>query len=141
MRSQDTKIAMLRAVPLFSDLNRRQLQEVARLADEVRVEANTVLMQEGELGRELLIVLAGRAQASRDGHHLGEIGPGDGVGEMALIDHGPRTATVVSSEPMELLSISGQTFDHLKEVVPGLTDALLKTAVRRLREADAIIGG
>lgn len=141
MRSVDAKISMLKAAPLFADLNRRQLQEVAKLIDEVHVEPGKVLMKEGELGRELLIVLTGRASVTREGRQLGEIGPGDAVGEMALIDHGPRTATVVATEPMELLTVSGRMFDHMKEVVPGLTDSLLRTAVRRLREADAIIAG
>ena len=141
MRSADMKTDMLHRVPLFADLNRKQLREVARIADEMRFDAGRVLMREGELGRELFIILEGRANATRDGHHLGEVGPGDAVGEMALIDHGPRTATVVATEPMDVLIVSGRAFDRLKEVVPGLTDALLKTAVRRLREADAIIAG
>ena len=141
MRSPDMKTDMLHRVPLFADLNRKQLREVARMADELRIEAGRVLMREGELGRELFIILEGRASATRDGHHLGDVGPGDAVGEMALIDHGPRTATVVATDPMDVLIVSGRAFDHLKEVVPGLTDALLKTTVRRLREADAIIAG
>ena len=141
MRSADMKTDMLHRVPLFADLNRKQLREVARIADEMRYEPGRVLMREGELGRELFIILEGHASATRDGHHLGDVGPGDAVGEMALIDHGPRTATVVATDPMDVLIVSGRAYDHLKEVVPGLTDALLKTMVRRLREADAIIAG
>ena len=141
MRSHDVKIDHLLAVPMFADCSRRQLREVGTLVDEVAVEAGKVVMREGELARELIVVLSGRAEISRGGKHLGEIGPGDAVGEMGLIDHGPRTATVIAKEPMEMLSISGRSFDHLKEVVPGLTDAMLRTAVRRLREADAIIAG
>ena len=141
MRTRDTKQEMLRSVPLFTECSRKQLAEVARLADEVHVEAGKVLMHEGEMARELLIVVSGRARAERGGQHLGDIGPGDAVGEIALIDHGPRTATVVATEPMELLSISGRMFDHVKEVVPGLTDAMLKAAIRRLRAADSKIAG
>lgn len=139
MRSHDTKVDVLHDVPLFSDLSRRQLREVASVVDEVHVDKGKVLMREGELARELLIVLEGQAEVTRGGRHLGDIGPGDAVGEIGLIDHGPRTATVVAQEPMELLSVSGRQFDHLREIVPGLTEALLKAAVRRLREADAII--
>lgn len=136
LRKPDEKVAALRRVPLFAELSTRQLQDIEALVDEVEVEAGQVLIDQEGFGQELLVVLDGTAEVTRDGRHLADLGPGEAIGEIALLDGKPRTATVTAKEPMALLTISKRAFDTVLDRVPGLAHALLRTLAQRLREAD-----
>lgn len=131
------KIAWLKSVPIFSDLTKRQLAQVARLCDHLSEPAGTVLTRQGRLGREFILIVEGTARVERDGVDVGHLGPGDFFGEMSLIDGKPRLASVIAETPCELLVVDRHTFSPLLETVPGLQRAMMLNLVSRLREAYA----
>jgi CRP-like cAMP-binding protein len=130
------KADVLKKVPLFSGLNRRYLNLIAREADEVKVEAGTVLTKQGGLGLEFLLILEGGARVERDGKVIARLGAGDFFGEMSLIDGLPRSAAVIADSPSVLLVIQTRAFRSLLDTVPGLQKRLLVTLCERLRAAD-----
>ena len=135
---RNTKIDALRRVPLFADLTDKQLHGIEAFVDEVQVDAGRVLVDQEGFGNELLIVVDGTAEVTRDGRHIADLGPGEAIGEIALLDGKPRTATVTAKEPMTLVTVSKRAFDTVLDRVPGLPHALLRTLAARLREADLV---
>jgi CRP-like cAMP-binding protein len=124
-------------VPLFSGLNRRHLDHIAREADEVTEKTGAVLTRQGGLGREFLLILEGNARVERDGKVIARLERGDFFGEMSLIDGMPRSASVIAESPTALLVIEARSFRNLLDTVPGLQRKLLITLCTRLRTADA----
>lgn len=135
---REERVSWLRRVPLFAELSTAQLTSIAPFVDEVETAAGQVLIQEGEFGRELLIIVEGAADLTRDGQHLHDLGPGDIVGEIALLDGKPRTATVTTREATTVLSINKRAFDTMLDLVPGLPHELLRALAARVRDAIAI---
>ena len=127
----------LTKVPLFRSLSRRDLQRVARAADELTLEAGRVLMEQGQVGRECFVILDGTAAVRRWGRKVATLGPGDAAAELALLDRGPRTATVVAETPMTVLVIGSREFSGLLDEVPSLSKKLLVSLATRVRELDA----
>lgn len=134
LRRREERVTWLRRVPLFADLSTAQLEGVAPFVDEVETEAGHVLIGQAEFGQELLIIVDGTAEVTRDGRHLRDVGPGDVIGEISLLDGGPRTATVIAREPTTVLSISKRAFDTVLDRVPGLPHELLRALAARLRD-------
>lgn len=126
----------LSQVPLFRSLSRRDLQKVARAADELRVEAGRVLTEQGTVGRECFVIVEGTAAVRRNGRKVATLGAGDAVGELALLDRGPRTATVVAEGPMTVLVIGARELSGLLDDVPALGKKLLAALAARVRELD-----
>jgi CRP/FNR family transcriptional regulator, cyclic AMP receptor protein len=135
LRRREEKVAWLRRVPLFADLSTAQLEGVAPFVDEVETEAGQVLIGQEESGQELMIIVDGTAEVTRDGRHVRDLGPGEVIGEISLLDGGPRTATVIAREPTTVLSISKRAFDTVLDRVPGLPHELLRALAARLRQA------
>ena len=133
---QEDKIERLKEVLLFEGCSQRQLRSVARIARVFDVAADTVITRAGETGDEFFLIIDGtaRADVSADKHVL--LPPGEFFGEMSLLDGGPRSATVVAHTPLRLLVISRRNFSGLLEDVPGLTQNLLMTLSRRVRQAE-----
>src|SRR2546425_10204417 len=100
--AKDGKIKLLKEVPLFWACNDRELGKIARIADEVKVPSGTELMKEGEPGREMFVIAEGWAKVTRKKRKIASLGPGEVVGELALLDQGPRTATVTAETPMTM---------------------------------------
>jgi CRP/FNR family cyclic AMP-dependent transcriptional regulator len=124
-------------VPLFSGCSKKDLQRLARAADQLHVAAGTVLTTEGDVGREAFILLEGTAEVRRGGTVVAELGPGAHVGELSLLDGGPRTATVTATSEVELLVLSRGAFNGVLDEIPTLAHKLLVSLARRLREAEA----
>ena len=127
----------LAAVPLFSALTKPDLQQVLRAADEIDVESGRELVTEGRVGHEFFLILEGQAEVRRGGERVTTLGPDDYFGELALLDHGPRSATVIAETETKLLVLGQREFGGLVETVPGLAAKLLPGLARRLREVDA----
>jgi CRP/FNR family transcriptional regulator, cyclic AMP receptor protein len=109
----------LRNVGLFEGLSERELAHVAELAEPVEAEPDALLMEQGAVGLECFVVVDGSAGVYSGSHHLATVGPGTVVGEMALIDHRPRNATVRAETTMKLLAFEVAAFKHLLEDLPS----------------------
>jgi CRP/FNR family transcriptional regulator, cyclic AMP receptor protein len=128
------KADALNNVPLFGDLSKRDLERVARIADEIDSMPGEVLIRQGELAREFFLIARGGVKIERDGKVIAHRGEGEVLGELALIDGKPRTATVITEKPSTLLLIEWQRFWPLLESQPTVKTKLLVGVTRRLRE-------
>lgn len=132
----DAYLERLGALPMFSGCSKQELRDVARIVDELQVEPGRVLMSQGDAGQEAFVIEEGTADVVRDGQLLATVGPGSYVGELALIDAGPRSATVTATSPMRVLVIGTREFSTLLDEVPGLARRVLVSTARRLRAAN-----
>ena len=101
----DAYLERLGALPMFGGCTNKELRDIARIVDELQVESGRVLMSQGDAGQEAFVIEEGTAEVVRDGQLLATVGPGSYVGELALIDAGPRSATVTATTPMRVLVI------------------------------------
>lgn len=131
------RLAMLGNVELFRGLTKKELTRVASLVTPVVVEAGCVLTTEGTPGRQVFIVISGHAEVTIAGRPVATVGPGEIVGEMALLDRQLRTATVTAVEPMRLLVSEPRGFATLLQE-PRVVRKVLAAEVDRLRAADHI---
>jgi CRP/FNR family transcriptional regulator, cyclic AMP receptor protein len=135
-KSKDAKIILLGGVTLFSRCTKGELHRIAALADEIEAPEGKVLTREGESGWEFFVVAAGTATARRGNRKVATIGPGSFFGEMALIDQGPRSATVTADTEMHLLVLSSRSFSELLDEVPTVGRRVLAGMAERLRAAE-----
>jgi len=133
---RDQKLEMLRKVPLFAGCPNRDLHEIESLADEVEVPAGKVLMRQGDTAQEFFAIVEGHLQVDRDGKSVARLGPGDFVGEIGLVDGGPRTATVTADSPARLLVMGRREFHSLLDGHPGIRLEVLEALARRIRGLD-----
>ena len=133
MAPRDPKLERLHSIPLFAGLGGRELGRLGQLADRVDLPAGHVLMREGQNGSEMFIFAAGGALVERDGREIARCGPGDVVGEIALLSEGPRTATVTLTEPSTLFVLAHREFHTLMDDLPAVRMAVLDELARRLR--------
>lgn len=127
----------LGAMPLFSSCSKRELSRIARAGDEVHVEEGRVLLDQGEMGREALVILSGTAAVKRNGRKIATLGPGDPVGELSLLDRGPRTASVIALTDLTVFVLSTRGFNAVLDDAPGLSRKLLAFLAGRVRELDS----
>jgi CRP-like cAMP-binding protein len=137
MARKDAKIEELGKVRLFAACNRKELALIAKASDEIRVPAGKELVAEGSTGHEFFLILDGQAVVKRGGRKVATLGPGNYFGEMALLDRGVRSASVVAETDMVLLVLGQREFSAVLDEVPGLAHKLLTIMAGRLREADA----
>ncbi len=129
--------ARLRRIPAFADLADADLQRIAGLASEVSVPAGKVLVREGDWSYELLAIEEGSAEVVRGGARVAELGPGDVVGEIGVMDAVPRTATVTAGTPMLLITLDRWDVKKLVRQAPDAIDHLRAVAEeRRRRDAE-----
>src|SRR4249919_710402 len=136
MASKRAYLDHLRNVPLFNSCSTKELQTIAKATDELTVPAGHVLTDQGQMGREAFVIVDGSATVKRNGKKVTTLGPGAVVGELSLLDHGPRTATVVCDTDCELLVISQRHFLAVLDDVPTLSHKLLATLAGRIRDFD-----
>ncbi|HUQ40529.1 MAG TPA: cyclic nucleotide-binding domain-containing protein [Acidimicrobiales bacterium] len=137
MARKDNKLDQLSRVPLFSALNKKELQTLGRASDEIKVPAGKVLCEEGTAGHEFYLILDGTASVLRGKKKVATLGSGKYFGEMALLDRGPRTASVKAEEDLEVLVLGQREFSGVLDEIPGLAHKLLAHMAARLRESDA----
>lgn len=136
MSKSDSKVDLLRGVPLFRLCTDKELKDVASLMDETKLDAGTILIKEGAVGEEAYIVASGTATVTLRGDTLGEIGPGDAVGEMALLDVSPRSATVTATSEMTVFVLEPRSFGELLTRHPSVGKLMMAALARRLRELE-----
>jgi CRP/FNR family cyclic AMP-dependent transcriptional regulator len=131
-----TTDTLLAKVPLFKNLSKKHLQRVSSLATRIDGAPGRVLAREGEIGREFLVVLEGEVEIRRGDEVVATRGPGDYIGEIALIDHRPRTATVVAKTPVVIDVIDLRGFNSMLSDEPEIAEAIKTTAKQRLAELE-----
>src|SRR2546423_15459308 len=129
-------IRHFKAIPLFSGLSQKELRSVVQLAAEVDEPAGTTLIREGDQGEELFVLVSGAARVSRKGRSVGELGPGDFFGELAMLTHAPRNATIVTASDARLFIVSSRDFKRLVEGNSRMAVAMLSAVATRLRNAE-----
>jgi len=139
LRRSSQKIDFLKKVPLFNNLSQRHLGEIAKHADQVKVEADRVLVQQGKIGWEFIFIVEGKARVEKDGKVIRQLSGGDFFGEISLIDGEPRTATVIAETDMTILVVHKTSFDNLLETIPGLQKKILISLCKYLRRAEKAI--
>jgi CRP-like cAMP-binding protein len=128
---KDVKIELIARAPIFSQCSKRELQEVAAIADEIDIADGKELTTEGARGREFFVIIEGTASVEQDGEQINDLGPGDFFGEVALIKDTPRTATVTATSPVRALVVTSQNFRRLIERQPDIERTVLKALVDR----------
>src|SRR5262245_43677544 len=128
-----TKAEMLRTVPLFQGMSDRSIETIASLAEETRFDAGATLVREGEPGHQFLIIRDGSAVVDQGGRTIRELGSGDFLGEISLIDGGPRSATVTATAPIDALAIDRPGFTRLMDDFPSVRLDLLNALTQRVR--------
>jgi CRP-like cAMP-binding protein len=129
---RNDKVDVIAKVPLFAQCSKRELEQIASLADEIDLAEGKELMREGATGREFFVILEGSAEVTSGGDAINTLGPGDFFGEISLISHGPRTATVTTTSPVRVLVITERSFHRLVDQSPEIQMKVLAAAVERL---------
>lgn len=132
-----TKLQHLANVKMFSSLNKKELGLIEKAADLVKIKPGTEIVTEGKIGHEFYLILSGEASVKRGRRKVATLGPGNYFGEMALLDRGPRSATIVADTDMELFVISQREFMAVLDRIPQVAHKLLVSMAARLREADS----
>lgn len=136
-RTKSSKVTLLKKIPLFDGLSQKQLEQVARLTDEVEAPQGRALARSGEIGHELFIIVDGQAVVKTPRGRSVRLGRGDFFGEMSLIDGGTRSASVYAETPMQLLVVGHREFWELLTAAPPIARKIMTTLSGRLRDADA----
>ena len=134
---EDPRHEVLHSLPIFSACNRRELETVGSMADEVRLREGVVLTAEGEPGHECFVLLSGGADVTIGSQVVAHLDAGEIVGEMALLESEPRTATVVTTEQTRVLVMTRPVFNAVLEKCPNLARRVMRTLAHRLRDVQA----
>jgi CRP/FNR family cyclic AMP-dependent transcriptional regulator len=134
---RDNKVGALAGVRLFAPLNRRELGRIARASEVVTVPAGTEVVTEGAVGDDFYVVLDGVAVMRRRRRKVATLETGSAFGELALLDGGPRSASVTAETDLRLLALTARQFATVIEEIPVVGRKLLVGLTARLREADA----
>lgn len=134
--ARDSQLEYLAEVPLFKPFSKRDLQKIVKASDETTVEAGRVIVEEGTTGHECFVILEGTAAVHSNGQRVATLEAGNQFGELALLDGGPRTATVTAETEMVLLVLGQREFAAILDEVPGLAQKILASLAQRLRELD-----
>ena len=120
-------VKRLDAIPLFRDLPRRDLKKIARWADEVELKAGYHLLEQGRFPHEFFVIAEGEVEIHKDGDLLTTLGSGDFLGEIAILEHDRRTASVVAKTPVTAIVMGSREFEVMSREMPAVT--------RRVHEA------
>lgn len=140
MSAKDEKLEVLAAVPLFAELGKKELQRVGELTDIMALPSGRVLMRQGEIGREMMVLIDGTVSVSRDGAVIAERGPGEVLGEMALLSDAPRSATVTLTSEARLLVVARREFNTLMDEMPSVRAQIMESLARRLMASEVSAG-
>jgi CRP/FNR family transcriptional regulator, cyclic AMP receptor protein len=128
------KLQLIADVPMFSACTKQEIKRIASLANRVEIPEGQPLTKEGERGKEFFIIAEGEAKVTVRGDRVATLGPGEFFGETALLDPGPRTATVSADSPMVVYKVEGEDFRSLLIDVPFIARNILRGIARRMRE-------
>jgi CRP/FNR family transcriptional regulator, cyclic AMP receptor protein len=133
---KNSKVDLIRHVPLFAACSKKELAEIASIADEIDLPADKVLMEQGGQGREFFVLIEGTADVIQDGRTVNSMGPGDFFGEIALVAKTPRTATIKATSPLRALVINDRAFRALLEHSPKIQLGVLQALAERVAQTN-----
>jgi CRP/FNR family cyclic AMP-dependent transcriptional regulator len=131
----------LRSVSLFRGVTDAELAEISKVTTELELDEGTVMATQGASAREAFVILSGTAEVTVDGKKVADVGPGECVGEVALLDSGVRSATVTAATPMRVLVLDPREFHSLLLSVPSITVKVAAALAAMVRELDARLYG
>ncbi|HET7855292.1 MAG TPA: cyclic nucleotide-binding domain-containing protein [Gaiellaceae bacterium] len=132
MLRKDAKTKLIERVPLFANCSKRELARVAALADEIDLAEGKELTRQGAPGREFFVLVDGTADVLKDGKRVNSMGHGDFFGEIALVHHAPRTATVKATSPVRALVVTERNFRRLLDDSPEIQRKVMVALAERL---------
>jgi CRP/FNR family transcriptional regulator, cyclic AMP receptor protein len=130
--SKNAKVDLLKRTPLFADCSKAELGALALTADELDLRQGTVLTKEGAAGREFFVLVEGTVAVTQKGKPVGDLGPGDWLGEVALLTDVPRTATVTATTPLRVLVLTDRAFRQAVKGMPSIALKVLDKVGERL---------
>jgi CRP/FNR family transcriptional regulator, cyclic AMP receptor protein len=133
----DARAARLKAVPLFAHCTAKQIQFMVTQVEDMDFPAGRVLCTEGKSGGDFFVLLSGAADVTRKGRKIAKMAPGDFFGEIALVDGGPRTATVTTTVPSRCLVLGPRQFQNVLHQDSDIAHSVMKALTLRVREAGA----
>ncbi len=133
-RKPSERVELLAGVPFFDGFSPEDLHRVVELSDEVELSAGEVLVDQGDPGTHCYVILEGIASVYVRGEHVASLGAGSMVGEMALVDHRPRTATVVGDTDLDLLRFDSAAFAKLLEEMPKASERVMTLLRTRMAQ-------
>jgi CRP/FNR family transcriptional regulator, cyclic AMP receptor protein len=132
MLRHNAKVDLIKAVPLFAECSKRDLNEIAGIADEIDLREGKELTKEGKQGREFFVLIEGEADVKKGSRRINRLGPGDFFGEISLVTRRPRTATVTATTPVRALVITDRSFRTLLEHQPEIQGKVMSALAARL---------
>jgi CRP/FNR family cyclic AMP-dependent transcriptional regulator len=126
----------LAAVPLFTSCSKKELGMIAKATTEMSFPDGTELMEQDQAAREAFVLTEGTVVVKRNGRKVAELGPGAILGELGLLDKGPRTATVITQGPVDALVLGPREFAGLLDEVASIAHKLMRAMAARIRELD-----
>jgi CRP-like cAMP-binding protein len=129
---RDAKVELLKRVPLFAECSKPELRKLATITDEVSLRNGTTLTREGRPAHEFIVLVDGTARVTQKGKKVADLGPGDWLGEIALLAKSPRTATVTATSPIEALVITDRAFRQVIQQTPAIAVKVLTCVANRL---------
>jgi CRP/FNR family cyclic AMP-dependent transcriptional regulator len=136
--SHDDKATALARAPLFGNLSRGELVELAKVTEDLDVSDGKVLAREGDIGREFFVIVEGEVSVSKGGQEIRRLSPGDFFGEIALIYESPRrTATVTAVTPLRFFVLTRQSFRGLIGHHPDIETKVLEALEERVQTTEA----
>lgn len=130
--TQDVKVERLRQASLFEGLSKKELREIARVTDDLQLDAGRVLCREGTIGREFFVLVDGEVEVTRGGTLVAMRAGGDFFGEIALITDTKRTATVTAKTPLRCFVLTSRDFRRVLDDNPAVERKVLKALAERL---------
>jgi CRP-like cAMP-binding protein len=133
---KDGKVQLIKKVPLFSKLSKKELEQVAHIEDELDLPKGKLMAEEGDRGREFFVLLEGEADVTKGDKSINTMHEGDFFGEIALVTHMPRTASVRATTDVRVLVVTERDFSallkHSPEVGRGVAEALAERVAPHL---------
>lgn len=124
----------LKSIPLFQTVSDDELSQIAPFAEEVRVDAGTQLVREGDFSYDFFAIEEGEAEVTRGGEHVADLGPGDFFGEIGLLEKDLRTATVKAKSDMRLVTLDGWDMKRMEKAMPEAVDRVREVIETRRPE-------
>jgi CRP-like cAMP-binding protein len=130
---RDGKAELLKGVPLFAECSKSELRRLAAIADEIDLREGTVLTREGRTAHEFFVLVEGTVRVTKGSRKLADLGPGDWLGEIALLTKAPRTATATATSPVRALVVVDRDFRSVVSEIPSIAMKMLSCVAERLQ--------